>query len=122
MIQGRFGDQEQLFFEIELITADGLELPVDAMLDTGFSDWLAIDKQDLEEFDWVYLGERNMQLAKGEAKFDIYAGKVRIDGQEFNIPVYAGDGVSELLLGRQWLKNRRLVVDFPAGVLTLGNN
>lgn len=26
MIQGRFGDQEQLFFEIELITADGLEL------------------------------------------------------------------------------------------------
>lgn len=70
----------------------------------------------------MYLGERNMQLAKGEAKFDIYARKVRIDGQEFNIPVYAGDGVSELLLGRQWLRNRRLVVDFPAGVLTLGNS
>ncbi|MEH2068406.1 MAG: aspartyl protease [Nostoc sp.] len=122
MIQGRFGDEEQLFFEIELITADGLELPVDAMLDTGFSGWLAIDKQDLEEFDWLYLGERNMRLAKGEAKFDIYAGKVRIDGEEFNIPVYAGDGVLEILLGREWLKNRRLVVDLSAGMLTLENS
>lgn len=37
MIQGTFGDEEQLFFEIELISADGLELPIDAMLDTGFS-------------------------------------------------------------------------------------
>lgn len=103
-----------------MITGDGLELPVEVMLDTGFSDWLVIDKQDLEVFDWEYLGERNMLLAQGEAKFDIYAGKVRIDGQEFDIPVYAGEGVSEILLGRQWLKTRRLVVDMPLGVLTLG--
>ncbi|MFN6560123.1 MAG: hypothetical protein RMY28_009965 [Nostoc sp. ChiSLP01] len=63
-----------------------------------------------------------MRLAKGEAKFDIYAGEARIDGQKFNIPVYAGDGVSEILLGREWLKNRRLVVDLSAGVLTLENS
>jgi predicted aspartyl protease len=60
-----------------------------------------------------------MLLAQGEAKFDIYAGKVRIDGKEFDIPVYAGEGVSEILLGRQWLKTQRLVVDMPSGVLTL---
>ncbi|MEH2357471.1 hypothetical protein [Nostoc sp.] len=35
MIQGSFGDEEQLFFEIELITADGVELSVESMLDTG---------------------------------------------------------------------------------------
>lgn len=46
MIHGKFGDNDELFFEIELIADEQLELPVDAMLDTGFSGWLAIDKQD----------------------------------------------------------------------------
>lgn len=48
MISGRFGDGEELIFEIDLIGRDGFELPIDAVFDTGFSDWLAIDKQDLE--------------------------------------------------------------------------
>ena len=44
MIQGNFGDNGQLFFEIDLITSDGLNLPVDAMFDTGFTGFLAINK------------------------------------------------------------------------------
>ncbi|MGD1913540.1 MAG: aspartyl protease [Rivularia sp. (in: cyanobacteria)] len=121
MISGKFGDGEELIFEIELITSDEFELPIDAVLDTGFSDWLAIDKQDLEGFDWEYLGERSMLMAKGVSNFDIYAGKIKIDGEVFDIPVYAGDGVPEVLLGRQWLKNKRLVVDMPSNILTLGD-
>lgn len=35
MIQGRFGDRGEIFFEIELMAGDGINLPVDAMLDTG---------------------------------------------------------------------------------------
>lgn len=122
MIQGNFGDDGELFFEIELIAADGLELPVDVYMDTAFSGWLAMNSQDLEGLDWVFLRERRMRLAQGEALLDIYAGKVRIDGQDFDIPVHAGVGVAEFLLGRQWLKTRRLVVDMPSGVLTLGGN
>ncbi|WP_333294000.1 MULTISPECIES: hypothetical protein [unclassified Microcoleus] len=53
MIEGRFGDEEELFFEVELIVDNTLELPVDAMLDTGFSGWLAMDSQDLEGLDWI---------------------------------------------------------------------
>lgn len=120
MIEGNFGDEGELFFEIELLGADGLELPVDALLDTGFSSWLAIDVQDLEGLDWMYLEKQVMRLAKGESVFDIYLGKVRIDGQEFDIPAYAGEGVTEFLIGRQWLKNKRLVVDLPSEILTLG--
>jgi clan AA aspartic protease len=120
MICGTFGNDGDLFFEIELITALGLELPVDALLDTGFSDWLVINKQDLQGLDWPYLRKRTMRMAQGESSFDIYAGKVRIDEQEFDIPVYAGEEVTEILLGRQWLKTRRLVVDMPSGVLVLG--
>lgn len=33
-ISGFFGDEDALLFEINLITSDGLELPVDAMFDT----------------------------------------------------------------------------------------
>ena len=66
MIQGEFGDDDELLFPIELITDEGLELEVNAMLDTGA-------------------------------------------------------GLTKILLGRQWLKTRRLVVDMLSGVLTLGS-
>ncbi|MEG3846478.1 aspartyl protease [Microcoleus sp. herbarium19] len=122
MIAGRFGDEDELFFEIELIADNGLELPVDALLDTGFSGWLAMDIQDLEGLDWIYIRRQKMITAKGEFYFDLYAGKIKIDNQEFDIPVHLGDGVPEVLIGRQWLKNRRLVVDMAAGVLTLEAN
>ncbi|MBE9206721.1 aspartyl protease [Nostoc sp. LEGE 06077] len=119
MILGNFGDEDELFFEIDLIAADGLEVPVDALFDTGFSWWLAINNQDLEALGWIYLEQQTMLTAQGEAEFDIYLGKVRIDGEYFDIPVHVGQGLLEILLGRQWLKNRKLVVDMPSQVLTL---
>jgi predicted aspartyl protease len=44
MIEGRFGDEDELFFEVELIANNGLELPINALLDTGFLGWLAIEE------------------------------------------------------------------------------
>ncbi len=60
-----------------------------------------------------------MLTARGYAEFDVYMGKVRIDGQEFDIPVHIGEGITEILMGRQWLKNWRLVVDMSSDILTL---
>lgn len=70
--------------------------------------WLVVDDEQL------------MQTAQGETLFNVYLGTVRIDGQELNISVLGGDDIPEILLGMRWLRTRRLVVDFPAGVLTLG--
>jgi clan AA aspartic protease len=120
MIQGTFGDDGELFFEIELITNEGLALPIDALLDTGFSEWLVINKQDLAGLGFTYVYKRVMQMAQGESSFDIYVGKVQIDQQEFEIPICVGEEVTDILLGRQWLKTRRLVVDMSKGILTLG--
>ena len=120
MIQGTFGNEVHLFFEIELITADGLNLSVNAMLDTGFTGFMAISKQDLDSLDWSFIRQEELRTAQGEARFYIYLGKVLLDGQEYEIPVYAGDEITEVLLGSEWLKNLPLVVNYQARILTLG--
>ncbi len=55
MIQGRFDEEKnQLFFEIGLVADDGEVMFVDALLDTGFTDWLAMNSQDLD-FNWAFI-------------------------------------------------------------------
>ena len=122
MIEGRFeSETNRLFFEIGLIAADGELIFVEALLDTGFTDWLAINTQDLEILNWSSLDDEHLMItAQGEQRFNIYLGNVQIDGQEFNIPVVGGDNIPEILIGMEWLKSKRLVIDLPAGVMTLG--
>jgi predicted aspartyl protease len=57
---------------------------------------------------------------KGEITFNTYLGKVVLEAQEFTIEVVAGSEFREIILGLPWLRNRRLVADFSAGLLTLG--
>ncbi len=118
-MNGFFGEEDSLLFEILLIASDGLEIPVDAMLDTGFSYFLAINEQDIDALGWERLREQTMRTARGDVKFDIYIGKVIFDGQEYDIPVHVGKDLTEVLLGRQWLTNRRLLVDINKNELTL---
>jgi predicted aspartyl protease len=91
------------------------------LLDTGFTGWLAIDNQDAESLGWLLESEQQIcRRHEGEARFNLYQGTVLLDGQEFTIPVLGGDELEDILLGVPWLQTRRLVADFPAGVLTLG--
>lgn len=121
MIFGEFNTQGELIFEIGLIAADGDIIPVQALLDTGFTGWLAIDNQDAISLGWVRESQReDMQTATGEARFNLYQGSVLLDAEEFAIPTLGGDELQDILLGVSWLQTKRLVVDFAAGVLTLG--
>ena len=119
MIQGRFGENGQIYFEIDLITGDGLSFSTEVMLDTGFTEFLAISQQDLASLDWLFLSQDKVRTAQGEATFDIYLGKISIDEQEFEIPVFAGDEIREILLGSQWLKIFKLTADYSENVVTL---
>jgi predicted aspartyl protease len=121
MISGWFGDNGQLFFEIELITSNGEVFPVEVMLDTGFTTgFIAINSQDLDGLDWyLIVREIEMQTARGDALFDIYEGRIIIDGQELIVPVHVGEDLPEILIGSQWLDTMQLVVNKPKGILTL---
>jgi predicted aspartyl protease len=121
MIDGRFGDNKELFFEIQLVAANDEEFLVEALFDTGFTDgWLAIDTQDLDALGWSLMAlQVEMTTAQGSARFDIYSGKVIIDGIEVMVPVHVGDNLPETIMGSFWLGIMRLVADNPNGVLTL---
>ncbi len=121
MISGRFGENGQLFFEIELIASNGDIFSVEVLLDTGFTTgFLAINSQDLDGLDWSLIAPQiEMQTARGECFFDIYEGRVIIDGQELIVLVHVGEDLPEILIGSQWLDRMQLVVNKPRGILTL---
>lgn len=119
MIQGYFGSRGELFFEIELIGGDGLILPVDALFDTGFTGFLAINKQDLEGLNWTLVNKEVLRTAQGETAFDVYLARIILDGQTFEIPIFAGDDIQEILLGSEWLKIFDLIAKYKEGVLNL---
>ena len=122
MISGEFNSEGELIFEINLISADKDVIPVNTLLDTGFTGWLVIDNQDALTLGWTLKinEQRDMLTARGEARFNLYEGTVLLDGEEFIIEVLGGDELQDILLGVRWLQTKRLVADFPAGVLTLG--
>lgn len=121
MIVGRFGENGELFFEIELIAANSERFAVEALLDTGFTTgWLAINAQDIEALQWPAIAyEIEMKTARGDELFDLYEGKVIIDRKEFTVPVHVGDGLPDILIGSQWLEIIELIVKKRKGILTL---
>ena len=121
MMLGKFGDNGQLFFEVELIAATGERFAVDALLDTGFTTgFLAINKQDLEALQWPLIDYGiKMETARGDGSFDIYEGRIIIDGEEVTIPVHVGQEIPEYLIGTQWLEVMELRVNKRDGILIL---
>jgi len=65
MIAGTFGENGQLFFEIELIATHCESFPVEVLFDTGFTTgWLAINSQDLQALQWSLIAPQvEMQTA-----------------------------------------------------------
>ncbi|MFN6470606.1 MAG: aspartyl protease [Nostoc sp. SerVER01] len=119
MIEGRFGDKGQVYFEIDLIGGDDFSFPVETMLDTGFTEFLAMNKQDVQSLDWDFLRQNKLRTAQGETEFDVYSGRVIIDNQEWEIPVFAGDEIQEILLGSRWLKLFILVANYSQNLVNL---
>lgn len=120
MIRGQFREDGALMFEVGLVTYDGEILTTDVLLDTGFTaGYLAVDKQDIEAFDWE-LSESDVMIAtaQGQGRFDIYEGKIIIDNYQFTVPVQVGKNLPEIIIGVKWLKLFNLVVNYP-NILTL---
>jgi len=121
MKKGYFNDRGELFFEMDLMMIDSSIVTVDALLDTGFTDWNAQNTQDIEALGWSFLEKSEKQTASGAVKFNLYAGTVFFDGQKFAIKVIGGHKFTHALMGLQWLEHRRLIVDRKMDQLSLEN-
>ena len=121
MISGSFGDNGELFFEIQLVAASGMEFSIESLLDTGFTNgWLAINTQDLEVLDWSLLAAQvEMNTARGIDRFDLYEGIIIIDDTRVTIPVHVGDNIPDTIIGSLWLDLMELVVNKSRKILTL---
>ena len=121
MISGAFGDNGELFFEIQLVSSSGVEFGIEALLDTGFTNgWLAINTQDLDALGWSLLAAQiEMTTARGNARFDIYEGVIIIDNTKVTIPVHVGDDIPDTIIGSLWLDIMQLSVNKSRGILTL---
>ena len=121
MIEGSFGDNGELFFEIQLVALSGEEFSVEALFDTGFTDgWLAINTQDLSALGWSLIAAQvEVLTARGNTFFNIYEGKVIISGTEIVIPVHVGDDIPDTIMGSLWLDVMELVANKSKGILTL---
>jgi transposase len=69
------------------------------------------------------IGIDEIALVKGQGNYfaiivDLDANKP--DEQEYEVAVFAGDEITEVLLGSEWLKILPLVVNYQAEILTLG--
>ena len=121
MNQGHFNNKGELFFQMDLMAVDCSKITVEVMLDTGFTDWLAMNLQDIECLEWPFIMKQEKQTAGGFVKFNLYAGTVFFGDQKFAIPVIGGNEFTHVLMGLQWLKHRRLIVDRKMDWLTLEN-
>jgi predicted aspartyl protease len=121
MIAGSFGENGELFFEIQLVAAERVEFSIEAILDTGFTNgWLAINIQDLDALGWSLIAAQvEMATARGSAQFDIYEGVIIIDKHEVTIPVHVGADIPDTIIGSLWLDLMELIVNKSKGILTL---
>jgi len=101
MIEGYFNNQGELFFEIGLIAKDKSVICVPTLLDTGFTDWLAMNIQDIESLGWTFIKPQKKYTANGIIEFYLYVGTVLFDDQEITIPVIGGDEFTHVLMGLQ---------------------
>lgn len=106
MILGEFNSKGELIFEIALIAVDGDSIPIQAILDTGFTGWWAINNQDAESLGWK-TEQKDMQTAWGETQFNLYEGTVLLDGEEFTIEALGGDELEDNHIFF-WVRSRRL--------------
>ncbi|NEQ82412.1 MAG: aspartyl protease [Moorea sp. SIO2I5] len=127
MIQGEFNSRGELFFEVGLMSADGEIFPVMALLYIGFTADLSEYQKLLGYLDYCSLFPvpcslfpfyiNPMFTSQIQTLYDV---KGIIEEEEFTVEVLGGNELVNIILGVLWLRTKRLVVDFPRGVLTLG--
>ncbi len=111
MIVGSVDERRNLLIPLTVKGFNSEELVVQAILDTGFSDWLSLTNKQIEALGLLPSGVAESELADGSiVPVTLYTAIVVWEGIERLIEVVGGD--VDPLMGVKLLDGYRLTADF----------
>ncbi len=119
MISGEFTEDNQIIIRVILLGPAGRQAEIDAILDTGFSDYLMVSDAVIKQLGLVELDIVQAVMADGRGAYlSVCEIVVEWEGEERTIPVFAGGG--KALLGMALLRGCLGTFEFsPGGIITI---
>ena len=110
MIVGRITPSVEARITIEMMCRDGLILPVEVVMDTGFSEDLVLPSEVIHQLGLTPHGDLDMVLADGQrTTFSTWSGTALWHGQPTDVLVIESSG--ESLLGMNLLLGSTVTMD-----------
>lgn len=110
MIRGKVTGDQQALVTVDIMDGDDLLQPIEVILDTGFTGYLTLPTDSIQELGLPSVGRRTFELANGELfEFEAYLAAVSWHGRLSDALVLKSD--SAPLLGMTLLWGRRVTVD-----------
>ena len=114
MIQGVVNAALEAVVSLTVQGPSGQSRDIEAVIDTGFNDFLTVPSALATELGLAYRNRGQMILADGrEATFDIYRAALLWDGEPRQVHVYAADDTP--LVGMRMLHRHNLNIDVEDG-------
>jgi clan AA aspartic protease len=114
MILGEVTPDREPVIRFCLVGADGQRHELEAVVDTGFTDYLTLPRDAILAMGYPFRLSVPMVLGDGTAVFmRVHDGRIEWSGQERVIPVHEVDGAP--LMGMSLLHGSRLTIDIVDG-------
>ena len=110
MIRGKVSGDQQALVTVDIMDGEGYFQPLGVVLDTGFTGYLTLPSESIQELGIPSVGRRTFELANGELfEFEAYLAAVSWHGRLSDALVLKSD--SAPLLGMTLLWGSRVTVD-----------
>ena len=102
--------EQQALVVVDIVDGEDLLQPIEVILDTGFTDYLTLPSDSIQELGLPSVGRRTFELANGELfEFDAHLATVEWHGRLSDALVLKSD--SAPLLGMTLFWGSRVTVD-----------
>ena len=110
MIRGTVTGEQQALVSVDIVDSNGLLQPIEVILDTGFTGYLTLPTDSIQELGLRSVGRRTFELANGELfEFEAFLAAVSWHGRLRDALVLQSN--SAPLLGMTLLWGSRVTVD-----------
>ena len=114
MMTGVVTSNREAVLRVMVRGTHGQEVPVDAVIDTGFTGFLTLPAQLIVILALAFAGTTRATLGDGSGvRLDIFEATVLWDNQERRVPVLAAEGGA--LMGMSMLSGYRVTLDVEDG-------